>query len=1479
MAINFPSNPVNGQIYYDTNSGNRYFYESTAGRWVYAANNEPFPIASDKQVLFNNAGGLDGSPGLTFDTSSNTTFVNDINVANNITGVNSVFFDTSTDAAKETVATGELTWNPDDYTLDLGVNTAIMQIGQEIYYRVKNQTGSMIPNGTVVMAAGTLGASGRILIAPAIADGSYPSKYVMGVTTQDIADGGEGFVTSFGKIRGLDTSMWSAGDILYANPAVAGGLSNTMPLAPNTKTTVAIVVNKHANNGEIFIRPTYGSKLNEDELVELSALANGDILAYVTANGRFENKPYDTYLPNTSNAVFVGDLRVKGNVYVGSNTVTITNNSISLETLVATNIVVNGSAIPSGATSNLAFDTANSGYNLANNVYASVNSAFGVINAAYTSSNADYTLTNAAYTSANANYVVTNAAFTQANTDNVRLSAAYVSLNAAFSVANAAYGNANSVAISANAYAGFMANASNTFARTIVDANLIVARAYTNTSVTAANNYAGAMVNAANAYANSTYVKLSSSSQTISGDLSITGNLNILGSTVTHNTDSFVVRDPLVLLASNNTADIVDIGFIAHYANLTNDIVHTGFFRDHESKEWFIFKDYNVHALDYDGHISTTGNNFTIDVLNASLRTSNLNLGGANAIVWIKTAFDTVNAAYTSSNADYVLTNAAYTSINAGYTVANAAFGVANSRVSSVSGTGTVSGLTLSGTVTSSGSLTLGGTLSTSIDNITDEHRLFNNMGDNHSTYTDFNSISNFGVRYVQGSTNGPGTGDSQFYGFSLGLGNEFAYSLYAYQIAFPRYLTTDKYISVRNREGGTWGSWTKIAAGVADAPSGSIFSASGSLRAPIFYDSDNTSFYADLTSTGDSVISAGNIRLGSRLLFNACDAYTGGSYALIGLSWGGAAGTYKNFAVYDYSNGRSMFEIAGETRNVTTYGNFFAPIFYDSNNTARYVDPTGTSVFGGQIQSYSGTAASFYVGDGAGASSYNYIMAAANDTGNKLTMFVNGSSRSADGGVNAVTIRNDGGVLNLGHASYETKLYGNARLHGNYLYVNPTSTFYMICDQGPGTFVIGDDDIVNLATSSSTRTPILYDYNNTAYYFNGDGSTVLYRLTVGTGAATQYNESSMTVYGGSTPGITATGGWGRYGKAIVCQTDGGGGQDGPMVWFHKQAAKSWGCGVRPYSGDNGFWISEDSTNAAWGTERFRILPGGQVNIFAPDGGWNSRPALCIASNGDGYLQTRHIRGKDTTGTGVDHLYIQWDQAADVYLGRHLYSLNYYDRNDTNYVIDPNGNSTFLTIYHNGGTAFFRGGQGVDQCCGDDGAVSIGGNSTKPPRIAWHSAGIMEGTIEANATGWRKIYFFDMQGSGLGVHATGQIASNGNVIAYYSDRRLKEDFEKVTDHWNVINNVSGYRFTWNKRAAEIPGFVSNVGKREVGLIAQEVLEVYPEAVYTRTEGPEDDPYKTILHDRFNPIFIEALKDLRREIDELKNEIRELKNGK
>ena len=194
-------------------------------------------------------------------------------------------------------AAGQMQWNLDDGTLDLGLNgtDVILQIGQETLYRVQNNTGSTIPNGTLCMFAGTLGQSSRLLVAPW--DGNQPSQFIMGIATEDILDDSDGFVTHFGKVRGIDTTgapyseSWSNGDILYAGPS--GGLTNVKPDAPNVKTIVAVVINAHPSVGALFVRPTFSSNLDDDDLVELDNLQDGDILRYVASENRFENTLLD----------------------------------------------------------------------------------------------------------------------------------------------------------------------------------------------------------------------------------------------------------------------------------------------------------------------------------------------------------------------------------------------------------------------------------------------------------------------------------------------------------------------------------------------------------------------------------------------------------------------------------------------------------------------------------------------------------------------------------------------------------------------------------------------------------------------------------------------------------------------------------------------------------------------------------------------------------------------------------------------------------------------------------------------------------------------------------------------------------------------------------------------------------------------------------------------------------------------------------
>lgn len=149
-----------------------------------------------------------------------------------------------------------MAWNSVDQTLDLGMDYGVIQqIGEEVYARVGNTTGSTIPNGTVVGFAGAT--SDALLVTPYLADGSQPSLYILGVMTHDLPDSGEkGYCTTWGFVRGLDTSAFSQGDLLYASPSTAGAFTNVKPTAPDNVIPLAACIVSDATDGVIFVRPT-----------------------------------------------------------------------------------------------------------------------------------------------------------------------------------------------------------------------------------------------------------------------------------------------------------------------------------------------------------------------------------------------------------------------------------------------------------------------------------------------------------------------------------------------------------------------------------------------------------------------------------------------------------------------------------------------------------------------------------------------------------------------------------------------------------------------------------------------------------------------------------------------------------------------------------------------------------------------------------------------------------------------------------------------------------------------------------------------------------------------------------------------------------------------------------------------------------------------------------------------------------------------
>lgn len=196
-----------------------------------------------------------------------------------------VTFDT-TPSGMPTTTPGTLYWDEADgnQTLNLVMagGATTQQIGEEQYYRIKAD--STITEGQVIMFTGTVGASGALKGAPATGLTASTALYVMGVATENIATNGWGYVTSFGLVRSIDTTggaeAWVDGQILYLNPAVAGGLTKTVPTAPNPKVVVAAVVHA-AVNGSLFIRPAFGGKLGDFEGdVNIVSPVSGDLLQY-----------------------------------------------------------------------------------------------------------------------------------------------------------------------------------------------------------------------------------------------------------------------------------------------------------------------------------------------------------------------------------------------------------------------------------------------------------------------------------------------------------------------------------------------------------------------------------------------------------------------------------------------------------------------------------------------------------------------------------------------------------------------------------------------------------------------------------------------------------------------------------------------------------------------------------------------------------------------------------------------------------------------------------------------------------------------------------------------------------------------------------------------------------------------------------------------------------------------------------------------
>ena len=303
------------------------------------------------------------------------------------------------------------------------------------------------------------------------------------------------------------------------------------------------------------------------------------------------------------------------------------------------NIVIEPPMVVAYAQANTARDTANGAYAQANGAYAQANGAYGQANGAFAQANGAYAQANGAYAQANGAYAQANGAYSQAN---LKVASITVSGNG-LAVSNATIANNNEYTLSVN-----------TATTTVRGITLLV------DSTSSIDTSNAATANAVNATFNYAATKLPLTGGSLTGDLTISGNLVVQGNSTIIEVSNLSVNDSIILLSANATGDVGDIGFVGHFDRGAT-ATHAGIVRIHQLNEFQFFDNYELAPT-----------NNVIDIANYNYRLGNVRVNTINA----NSVLILGNAAATQANLTL-----AHNQANAAYAQANAAYGDANTRV------------------------------------------------------------------------------------------------------------------------------------------------------------------------------------------------------------------------------------------------------------------------------------------------------------------------------------------------------------------------------------------------------------------------------------------------------------------------------------------------------------------------------------------------------------------------------------------------------------------------------------------------------------------------------------------------------------------------------------------------------------------------------------------------------------------------------
>ena len=163
----------------------------------------------------------------------------------------------------------------------------IITQAQNLVAEVYNNTGATLTKGTIVYING--GQGNLPTVTKAIATSDPTSAQTFGFINVDLTNNNNGYVTIIGRLENMDTQAFANGTQLYLSGTTAGTYTSTKPQAPIHLVYVAIVVRSHPTQGVLEVKIQNGVEMDEIHDVQITSIANGNILQYSSADSLWHN--------------------------------------------------------------------------------------------------------------------------------------------------------------------------------------------------------------------------------------------------------------------------------------------------------------------------------------------------------------------------------------------------------------------------------------------------------------------------------------------------------------------------------------------------------------------------------------------------------------------------------------------------------------------------------------------------------------------------------------------------------------------------------------------------------------------------------------------------------------------------------------------------------------------------------------------------------------------------------------------------------------------------------------------------------------------------------------------------------------------------------------------------------------------------------------------------------------------------------------